>query len=1249
MQYWLVTTEFPPGGGGIGPYCLYTAEMLARAGVQVRVFHRDGTVKGAAIHRLSPAVTLVRYCNTRLDGERIDSPTSSSAEVSWITSEVLEEGITRWGAPDVIEFQDFGAVGYFTMLKRFCFNERFADVRIVQTAHRPILHTHATEQQSVHRLPVFFTTQMEKWTYKAADAIFYPAQFMMERLGAPDMRFQHNAGFLVRNPYQPDSGSDLWPALEAILETDNGQDPEEKARRPAARALDRRFADHVTSLAAWPPGWRRPRRAPGSPMLLLAKLQDQKGVRDLLGFLDRWWDEGGDAPLRVHGRDAMLESQQCSMQGRLEQTYRRRIDQGLLSFAGEYARSEVGALVSASQIVFLPFREECMPYATLEVIAAGATPLCAPGGGQIELIHPAWRDRLVYDPSNYEDFCLKLQWLRAQTKQRLAEVSADLQEHIRTVAGYEAATAQKLNAIARTPHPSTRTSFPYIEHIERSSRPSAPSLAAPGSPPTAPAVRPNSETAGRVSVVIPYFNMQTYVVDAIDSVLANEHPDIEIIVVDDGSTDAAAGARLQELENHPVYRHYLRVVRKPNGGLASARNAGGAAATGEYLLFLDADDCIAPTFISRCLSVITRYDNVSYASSWLQEFGESSGRWVTWPCDFPYLLYHSTQHCTILARRQDWLRHGWNDPRMALGMEDYESFVRMTAAGVRGVAIPQFLFRYRVRGNSMMRAFTPETLAFLYRLIREKHPALFARYAADLAPLAAENGHGAFVSDPTRETAAAAEMFADRRNNYDYADRRYRAGDHAEALLRVRGALLRDPRSPGSNYLLAQALIALGCDPADALRACSRSIELAPNDYWPQLSRARLLLEFGMRKEGRAELARTFASHPAACKSAVWMAEQLLYHGAFASAWGLADAARTRGETGASLVAQKAALCAGRLHVTEEFRMSAFAWSQEQKPGSLLGMAMAGLHARDTTAALAVLDQIAPGDALSAIIEFGAPAYADLLASFGKEEVALALLDWAARRRSAMRPARSGGRDNIAALKSTILAAREARRDLSQAIWRRDPDAVDSARAALFAAAPHHLEGRCAVADLQFALSDDLQALAELDAALGTPAAAAHPWYWVRRLRAAARLDRPETALAAVEACVACDLTCDAGLDLLAEINTMIKDGRPVMAHACLEAMRPHFDALDDVRLWWASTAIDSGIHDDRVDIELSAIVSQTAETDRKTWAVYHRGRLAAARGDSRRASEFARALSQSPSPEAREAAADLLRKLKPG
>ena len=107
-----------------------------------------------------------------------------------------------------------------------------------------------------------------------------------------------------------------------------------------------------------------------------------------------------------------------------------------------------------------------------------------------------------------------------------------------------------------------------------------------------------------VSVIIPCYNQAHYLVDAIESALAQTHPRVQIVVVDDGSVDNTAEVAL----------HYPDVcfVRQPNQGLGNARNAGFRNSSGEYVAFLDADDRLRPTAAETHLQCFAEHPEAAF-------------------------------------------------------------------------------------------------------------------------------------------------------------------------------------------------------------------------------------------------------------------------------------------------------------------------------------------------------------------------------------------------------------------------------------------------------------------------------------------------------------------------------------------------------------------------------------------------------------------------------------------------------------
>ena len=106
--------------------------------------------------------------------------------------------------------------------------------------------------------------------------------------------------------------------------------------------------------------------------------------------------------------------------------------------------------------------------------------------------------------------------------------------------------------------------------------------------------------ADKISVIIPVYNVAAYLSQCLDSVLGQDHEDLEVIVVDDGSTDSSGAICDQYAAKDPR----VRVIHQRNAGAAAAKNAGLRVATGEYLSFVDSDDYLEPNVYGHMLRVL---------------------------------------------------------------------------------------------------------------------------------------------------------------------------------------------------------------------------------------------------------------------------------------------------------------------------------------------------------------------------------------------------------------------------------------------------------------------------------------------------------------------------------------------------------------------------------------------------------------------------------------------------------------------
>lgn len=107
-----------------------------------------------------------------------------------------------------------------------------------------------------------------------------------------------------------------------------------------------------------------------------------------------------------------------------------------------------------------------------------------------------------------------------------------------------------------------------------------------------------------ISIIVPVYNLEGYIQHTLDTLFAQTHKELEVIAVDDGSTDRTP----QILDDYAVHEPRLCVIHQANGGVSAARNAGLAVASGDYISFLDGDDEVEPTMYERLLANLLKYD-----------------------------------------------------------------------------------------------------------------------------------------------------------------------------------------------------------------------------------------------------------------------------------------------------------------------------------------------------------------------------------------------------------------------------------------------------------------------------------------------------------------------------------------------------------------------------------------------------------------------------------------------------------------
>jgi glycosyltransferase involved in cell wall biosynthesis len=199
--------------------------------------------------------------------------------------------------------------------------------------------------------------------------------------------------------------------------------------------------------------------------------------------------------------------------------------------------------------------------------------------------------------------------------------------------------------------------------------------------------------APHVTTVIPVYNGEAYLAEAIGSVLRQTHPSVELIVVDDGSTDGTA-AVADRFANH------LHYVLQPNGGPGAAMNRGFALAGGDYIAFLSADDVWIPEKLEWQLATAAEQPHVELFFGHVQHFlSPELDPTVAARLRCPLDPMPANSAGTLLTRISTFERVGPFDARWRVG-EFFDWYSRALDLGLQSFVLPQVVSHRRVHAEN---------------------------------------------------------------------------------------------------------------------------------------------------------------------------------------------------------------------------------------------------------------------------------------------------------------------------------------------------------------------------------------------------------------------------------------------------------------------------------------------------------------------------------------------------------------------
>ena len=239
-----------------------------------------------------------------------------------------------------------------------------------------------------------------------------------------------------------------------------------------------------------------------------------------------------------------------------------------------------------------------------------------------------------------------------------------------------------------------------------------------------------------VSVIIPLYNYEKYVIEAINSVLEQTYINWELIIVDDCSTDNSFNTVADYIDKIKISQNIILLQNEQNKGSSATRNTGIKQSKGEYVLCLDADDYVSKYFLEEYVKAIIKGDaDIVYCNC--QFFQNSKHKWKTAPPTHyrDKIFYNNYLICCSMFSRIAWESvGGYNENQKAY--LDWDFWIRCNLAGFKkAIKVNKYLFYYRKHGKSISDSVSNKDKELKAQIIlnhKDFYDVLYVRWAEEI-------------------------------------------------------------------------------------------------------------------------------------------------------------------------------------------------------------------------------------------------------------------------------------------------------------------------------------------------------------------------------------------------------------------------------------------------------------------------------------------------------------------------------------
>ncbi len=413
----------------------------------------------------------------------------------------------------------------------------------------------------------------------------------------------------------------------------------------------------------------------GVRVLYVGRLEHRKGIDLLVKAMVRQLSHRPNVSLRLIGADTWWKdgSYRAYLMSLIPSQY-----QYAFEFMGPLSREKLSGEYAGADIVVFPSRFENWPNVCLEAMSFGKPIIASKFGGMREMLEggAGW----IIDPFDSTEFDQALDRLVTDSEQR-----DQLAQKVRV----------KIETMAHL-HPEIPHWFAQTPAVSQS----------------------QTEDRPLVSIIVPCYNAGATLKETLDSLVEQDYPHMEILLVDDGSTEPGFSDLLDRLGQQQLN---VRVFHKVNSGLPGARNYGARQAQGKFIAFCDADDQLAPQTIRHSIDALTRHPELTLVYPIIHYYEGAEGYWGPQDLYAPTLLAENQGHAGIVIRRERFFALGGYDESFRYGWEDWEFLLRLAQSGDQGEVLPYPYYYYRVRHDSMVRTTSMQNRHRIQRQMWTKH------------------------------------------------------------------------------------------------------------------------------------------------------------------------------------------------------------------------------------------------------------------------------------------------------------------------------------------------------------------------------------------------------------------------------------------------------------------------------------------------------------------------------------------------